>query len=70
MSNRIQITKDFYKAFSEGDRNFVEDHLADGFYILRASRFAFRSRWLFRTLLAWLWIRARFMAFIYQESLR
>jgi ketosteroid isomerase-like protein len=31
MSNRIQITKDFYKAFAAGDRSFVEEHLTDDF---------------------------------------
>jgi ketosteroid isomerase-like protein len=31
MSHRIQITKEFYKAFTTGDRNFVEAHLADDF---------------------------------------
>lgn len=31
MSHRIQITKEFYRAFATGDRNFVEAHLANGF---------------------------------------
>jgi ketosteroid isomerase-like protein len=31
MSNRIEITKDFYKAFAEGNRDFVEEHLAEDF---------------------------------------
>lgn len=31
MTNRIQIAKDFYRAFAAGDRRFVEAHLADEF---------------------------------------
>jgi ketosteroid isomerase-like protein len=31
MSHRIQITKEFYKAFATGDRSFVEEHLTDDF---------------------------------------
>jgi hypothetical protein len=31
MSQRIQITKEFYRAFAIGDRSFVEDHLTDDF---------------------------------------
>lgn len=31
MSNRIQIAKEFYQAFAVGDRNFVEELLADNF---------------------------------------
>ena len=31
MSHRTQITKEFYKAFTTGDRSFVEAHLTDDF---------------------------------------
>jgi ketosteroid isomerase-like protein len=31
MSNRIQVIKNFYKAFATGDRNFVEEHLTYDF---------------------------------------
>ncbi|MPZ25892.1 MAG: DUF4440 domain-containing protein [Micromonosporaceae bacterium] len=31
MSSRVQIVKDFYRAFAAGDRAFVEGHLADDF---------------------------------------
>ncbi len=31
MTPRIQITKEFYRAFARGDRNFVEEHLTDDF---------------------------------------
>lgn len=31
MSNRVQLTKDFYKAFAAADRGFVEHILADDF---------------------------------------
>lgn len=31
MSDRIQTTKEFYKAFAKGDRSFVEEHLTDNF---------------------------------------
>ncbi len=31
MSNKIQIAKEFYRAFAAGDRNFVETHLTNDF---------------------------------------
>jgi hypothetical protein len=31
MTNRIQIAKEFYRAFAAGDRHFVEQHLVDKF---------------------------------------
>lgn len=31
MSQRIQITKDFYQAFADADRAFVEAHITDDF---------------------------------------
>jgi len=31
MSQQIQITKEFYKAFATGDRRFVDEHLTDDF---------------------------------------
>ena len=31
MSNRIEVTKEFYQAFATGDRKFVEAHLTDDF---------------------------------------
>jgi len=31
MSIRTQITKDFYQAFADGDRGFVEAHITDDF---------------------------------------
>jgi ketosteroid isomerase-like protein len=31
MSNQLQITKEYYKAFAEGNRDFVEEHLAEAF---------------------------------------
>src|ERR1035441_2154253 len=31
MSNRIQIAKEFYRAFAAGDRDYVESHLTADF---------------------------------------
>jgi len=31
MSNQQQIVRDFFRAFSTGDRPFIEKHIADGF---------------------------------------
>lgn len=31
MSYRVQIAKEFYRAFAAGDRDFIEEHLADDF---------------------------------------
>ena len=31
MTNRIQLAKDFYQAFADGNRGFVEAHITDDF---------------------------------------
>jgi ketosteroid isomerase-like protein len=31
MSSRSEIAKEYYSAFAQGDRRFIEDHLADNF---------------------------------------